>query len=272
MFILLLPERKESSVIRDAMNNLEITLKWNKEIPFGLRDRDLSRVLPGVDIQDGIKVTLDFEKHIANLKKKYQGTLTSMQSVHGYLAHIVWITSGHNNPLVKSVEKRDGIAISYEYSIVRFNSEDKGIKTLSIPFGKLSESPENLKSHLEALERKWFVEPRRQLINDCDYWYGFFGTSANKWSHSLYPHGNPGEKALQLAHDLEHGIRTDDWCCWYFPGTLGYYNNNFTEEQNSVMNDINKILMDNQKLGKNISHIVSRLRECAEHYQEVSSK
>lgn len=179
------------------MNRLEVRLEFDKGIHFEMRDR----AIQGVDIQEGIGVDLCFKDRVPGFKRGYHGTLTSMQSVHGYLAHVIWVTSGVQNPLVISSEKREGrIAelggIEYEFRVARFDREEPGLKVLFIPFEKI-EFPEQLKLFLEKLERKHYIRPRRQTINACDYWDGFVGASDNLWSGSVYPRGSVKELTAQ---------------------------------------------------------------------------
>lgn len=253
------------------MNNLQATVQWNNEIPFELRNRDLSEVISGIDIRDGIKVKLEFDRPLEGLKKSYKGTLSSSKTVQEYLSHIIWQISGHNNPLVESTNINKGNVIATDYRVARFDTEDKGIKTLNIPFETILED-QRLEDYLEALEKKWFVESRNQYVNDCDYWEGFFGTSNNLWSNSFYKMGNPHEKAIQLAHDLEKGDRTTDWSIWFFPGDIQVSDREVSSEEKRVIKEMNNVFRDNLKLERGAPYVAGQLRGLAEDYLVALSR
>ena len=204
------------------------------------------------------------QKALGSMTSFYTGKLTTKESAEGYAAQLLYILLGtRNNTNVTHYVEED---ISYSKPAY-YDSETKNKKILNITNTTIS-SARSLKSALESIVEKWFIQPRNETVNGCDYWQGFFGTSNNLWSHSSYKKANPAETAMQLAYDLEKGMRNNTWSIWFFPGYITAYD--VSPKAEKIIKEMNLILKQNPKLeeGK-IPGIIAALRDCAEIYQKL---
>jgi hypothetical protein len=150
---------------------------------------------------------------------------------------------------------------------IKFDFEGEETKILSVPFRRAPEKAQTVAGYLNDLEGRKFVVARGEQVNECDYWFGFFGTSNGIWSHSLYKEANVGERALQLAYEIETGIRKGKG--WFFPGPIRIDKPRLRKGESVIRAELNRIFMENHNLEHRTDFVVSRLRECAKRYQSL---
>lgn len=233
---------------------IELRLEWNKEIPY----KDCNEFTVSAIVRD-----------VKNLKLKniYQGTLSRI-AAENYHASIVYDIKGTGSD--EKITEIYFIGNVGESRIKKYDEEKNGMKIITISTENINE-PKDLTRTLERLEEKWYIEPRDEIVNDCDYWYGFFGTSCNLWSDSSYPKANPAEWARQLAYDVKHDIRNvKNWSIWFFPGYF-YLSENMGKNKRvkNLVGGINDFIGENSKMQAGKDIIISELLNFANKYEKL---
>jgi hypothetical protein len=252
----------------EGANELQIDVEWDSKIPYDKRTEAFVGEYGEKNLRDGFKVALDFG--IVGLRGRYVGNLSSKRSVESYLWSVTNAIEGARGSYGRCVEEKGSGRI--DYIVDKFDINEEGKKGLTVKFGEIDD-PRSLRMILRGLEERRLIVARGEDVNVCDYWHGFFGTSNDCWSGSFYEEGNPGERALQLAHELEAGVRGEKDGFWFFPG----YNyilseDNLSEKEKEVVRGINSVLEESINLEEGVSRVVERLREGAGQYFDVVSK
>ncbi len=202
------------------------------------------------------------------LKPVYQGQLSSRIAAEDYAAHLAYAVLGTSNQKNELYNSTD----DYHRSLSRIATYDLYTKNLrATTFStETIEDPVLLQICLEDLERKWYCAPRKEIVNDCDYWRGFFGTSNNLWADSTYPKGSCSEKARQLAYDVAQNIRTvEGRGSWYFPGPFDQFEKKTDPNAQDLIDDINAFLNQNGKMEAGRLAIIKKLTAFADNYDSL---
>ncbi len=232
---------------------LEIEASWDGKVPYEERNR--------LEYRDGILIRVGVEgvSPLTGLKREYRGALTTYRSADGYMALLINDFFGDDSGLLECEWVGDDKISGVRLKPARYDVNVSGRRAIVLEAEK-PKAPIGIRTGLERLEAKWFLEPRNETVSDCDYWDGFFGTSSNFWTGSVYPAGNPDEIARQLAFELERGIRDTSNEGWYFPGQI-CLDDDASPAKERVVERMNQILRESRKRDKD--KVIRDLRELA---------
>ncbi|MBI4144484.1 hypothetical protein HY486_04515 [Candidatus Woesearchaeota archaeon] len=234
--------------------NAKFRLSWDEKKLF----QEVRQVAVDVIIEhppEGMKPV--YHGHLSQTAAEYYGAQLMMR-----------LTDDSTGPTLNLRHlNEDGIIHAV---IDQYETTHAGFRQVSLP--RFCEENKKLvlrmKEAVEALETHRYIEPRGQVVNDCDYWFGFFRTSHNLWAFSDYSPPTHKEMALQLAWEVENGIRTSEWgIYWTFPGVI-YARDDPNCTILRKAEEINSVLARYRKLSKaNVGKVVDELREIASEYE-----
>lgn len=237
--------------------DLELILNWDKTIPFESFDEYLK-----LEDRDSVKISVDISKAGKTLdsKKRYEGFVSTMGSATSFAFQVVC-------RLLRNIERKEK-DYTNNLNISQYDLAEDGFRVFKISSEKIANTS-SLMLDLKNLERRWYIEPRNEKVNACDYWDGFFRANKNLWTGSRYPHGNPAEKARQLAYELKQDIRKLDRASWFFPGYIGKFSRgDYSLQQKILIDGMNSILKNSSHIGK--EDVIFGLRDHAQRYERLS--